>query len=178
MNKPIYAQIVLESKETINLELFYDKAPLTVDNFVKLANKGYYKRTIFHRVIKDFMIQTGGYTIDDNTLNELPKIETIYGEFGENGWNKNDIKHELGVISMARTQDMNSATSQFFLCSTNCQFLAYKYAAFGRTTDTKSNEIIVKISNVETYAPHYAFQNFPIENVMIENIYISNEKFK
>lgn len=69
MNKPIYAQIVLESKETINLELFYDQAPLTVDHFVKLVKKGYYKRTIFHRVIQDFMIQTGGYTIDNHTLN-------------------------------------------------------------------------------------------------------------
>ena len=79
---------------------------------------------------------------------------------------------------MARTQDMNSATSQFFLCSTTCEWLDHKYAAFGKTTDTKSNEIIVKISNVETYAPHYAFQNFPVESVMIENIYISSEKFK
>lgn len=79
---------------------------------------------------------------------------------------------------MARTQDMNSATSQFFLCSATCEWLDHKYAAFGKTTDTKSNEIIVKISNVETYAPHYAFQNFPVESVMIENIYISSEKFK
>ena len=169
MNKPIYAQIVLESKETINLELFYDQAPLTVDHFVKLVKKGYYKRTIFHRVIQDFMIQTGGYTIDNHTLNELPETEPIYGEFSENGWDKNNILHELGVISMARTQDMNSATSQFFLCSTTCEWL---------DTDTKSNEIIVKISNVETYVPHYAFQNFPVESVMIENIYISSEKFK
>lgn len=114
MNKPIYAQIVLESKEIINLELFYDQAPLTVDHFVKLVKKGYYKRTIFHRVIQDFMIQTGGYTIDNHTLNELPETEPIYGEFSENGWDKNNILHELGVISMARTQDMNSATSQFF----------------------------------------------------------------
>ena len=178
MNKPIYAQIVLESKETINLELFYDQAPLTVDHFVKLVKKGYYKRTIFHRVIQDFMIQTGGYTIDNHILNELPETEPIYGEFSENGWDKNNILHELGVISMARTQDMNSATSQFFLCSTTCECLDHKYAAFGKTTDTKSNEIIVKISNVETYAPHYAFQNFPVESVMIENIYISSEKFK
>ncbi len=178
MDKPIYAQIVLENKESINLELFHDKAPLTVENFVKLASEGYYQNTIFHRIIKDFMIQTGGYKITNNILEELPQTEAIYGEFKANGWDKNDITHEVGVISMARTNVMNSATSQFFLCSAKCDYLDGQYAAFGKVTDSKSIDVILEISKVQTYTPHYAFQNFPVEPIAIKNIFISNEKFK
>lgn len=178
MNKPIYAQIVLTSKEKINLELYHDLAPITVENFVKLANEGYYKGTIFHRVIENFMIQTGGYKIVDNNLEELPDTNAIKGEFSANGYTNNTLKHELGVISMARTNVMDSATSQFFICSATSSHLDGNYAAFGKTTDEASNQVVLKISRVQTYAPHYAFSDFPCDIIEIENIYISNEKFK
>lgn len=173
-----YVQIVLTTNEKINLELYEDIAPKSVENFVKLAKKGYYNGTIFHRVIKDFMIQTGGYYVnDEGTLYELDETEAIYGEFASNGFEQKGLKHELGVISMARTSDPNSATSQFFLCSATCTWLDGEYAAFGKTTDEASNDVILRISNVETYAPHYAFQNFPIDLIVVKEIKISNNKF-
>lgn len=177
MDKPIYAQIVLTTGEKINLELYHDIAPKTVENFVKLASDGYYKGTIFHRVIENFMIQTGGYTVIDNSLEELPETDTIFGEFSDNG-HENNLKHELGVISMARTNIMDSATSQFFICSATAEHLDGSYAAFGKTTDEASNEVVLKISKVETYVMHYAFQNFPCDIIEIENIYVSNKIFK
>ena len=99
----------------IVIDLFKDKAPITVDNFINLVKRKYFDGVIFHRVIKDFMIQTGGYYIEDNALKEKEPLKPIKGEFKSNGV-LNDIKHELGVISMARTNVKDSATSQFFLC--------------------------------------------------------------
>ena len=178
MNKEIYAQIVLTTGEKINLQLFHEYAPETVENFVKLATDNYYKGTIFHRIIDNFMIQTGGYKIEDNSLLELPEINTIKGEFASNGFDTNTLKHELGVISMARTSIKDSATSQFFICSATVPHLDGEYAAFGKTTDEESNKVVLKLSGVETYAMHYMFQNFPCDIIEIENIYISNEMFK
>lgn len=178
MEKEIYAQIVLTSGEKINLQLFHECAPETVENFVKLVQNDYYKGTIFHRVIEGFMIQTGGYKIEDNSLLELPETKPIKGEFASNGFEQNDIKHELGVISMARTNDKNSATSQFFICSATASHLDGEYAAFGKTTDEESRKVVLKISRVETYAMHYMFQDFPCDIIEIENIYVSNEMYK
>ena len=178
MKKEVYAQIVLTTGEKINLQLFHEYAPETVENFVKLASEGYYKGTIFHRIIDNFMIQTGGYKIEDNSLLELPEIEPIKGEFTSNGFEQNTLKHELGVISMARTNVKDSATSQFFICSATTPHLDGDYAAFGKTTDEMSNKVVLKLSSVETYAMHYMFQNFPCDIIEIENIYVSNEIFK
>ncbi len=178
MDKPIYAQIVLTTGEKINLELYHDIAPISVENFVKLATDGYYHGTIFHRVIENFMIQTGGYKVEDGVLEEMPETKPIKGEFSSNGYEKNTLKHELGVISMARTSVKDSATSQFFICSATSPHLDGEYAAFGKTTDKESNDVVLKISRVETYAPHYAFTDFPCDIIEINNIYISNEIFK
>lgn len=178
MNKEVYAQIVLTTGEKINLQLFPEYAPETVENFVKLASENYYKGTIFHRIIEDFMIQTGGYKIEENSLLELPETKTIKGEFASNGFEQNTLKHELGVISMARTNDKDSATSQFFVCSATTPHLDGEYAAFGKTTDEQSNKIVLKLSRVETYAMHYMFQNFPCDIIEIENIYVSNKIYE
>ena len=176
MKKNIYAQICLTTGEKINLELFYDVAPTSVENFVKLAENGFYKNVVFHRIIEDFMIQTGGYTLIDDELGLVKETPTIKGEFSSNGWN-NELKHELGVISMARTSEPNSASSQFFICSANCSWLDGEYAAFGKTTDEASNEVVLRISRIPTYQVHYTLQNFPTDPIIIENIYVSNEKF-
>lgn len=177
MEKNIYAQICLTTGEKINLELFYDIAPVSVENFIKLAQSDYYKNVVFHRVIENFMIQTGGYTLIDDELALTKEVDSITGEFSSNGWT-NNLKHELGVISMARTSEPNSSSSQFFLCSADCSWLDGEYAAFGKTTDATSNEVILRISKIPTYAVHYTLQNFPTDPVIIENIYISNEIFK
>lgn len=177
MNDKFFAQIEFSNKKKINLELFYDKAPKSVDNFVNLANSGYYEGTVFHRIIDNFMIQTGGYYIEGNNLMEKEKINSIYGEFTNNGWTKNDLKHELGVISMARTSIPNSATSQFFLCSNDCSWLDGDYAAFGRTTDDESNQVILEISKMPTCNIGGPFTDFPYEPISIVKVRIQNEKF-
>lgn len=172
----MFAQIKLNDGRKINLELYKDVAPISVENFVNLANNGYYKGTIFHRIIEDFMIQGGGYKVEDNTLFEAPELTPIKGEFKSNGV-ENNLKHELGVISMARTNIKDSATSQFFICSATTPWLDGEYAAFGKTTDEKSNDIVVEISKRPKGMLSPAFQDFPYELIWIEEVLISDEKF-
>lgn len=127
----IDAVITLTNGETISLELYPDVAPKTVANFVKNVQEGYYTGTIFHRAIEGFMVQGGGY---DAQLKLKGKTETVEGEFSDNGFD-NELKHTRGVISMARTNDMNSATTQFFIVQEDSPHLDGEYAAFGRVTD-------------------------------------------
>ena len=114
----------------ILIELYADKAPATVENFLKYVNEGFYANTIFHRVIKGFMIQGG----DPEGTGRGGSDETIKGEFSENGV-KNDISHERGVISMARSSDPDSASSQFFIVQSDSTYLDGQYAAFGHVTE-------------------------------------------
>ncbi len=114
----------------ITLELDGDSAPLTVANFVKLAKDGFYDGLTFHRIMDGFMMQGG----DPNGNGTGGSDETIPGEFSANGCD-NPISHTRGTISMARAQDPNSASSQFFICQADSTFLDGSYAAFGRVTD-------------------------------------------
>lgn len=114
----------------ITLELDGDSAPLTVANFVKLAKDGFYDGLTFHRIMDGFMMQGG----DPNGNGTGGSDETIPGEFSANGCD-NPISHTRGTISMARAQDPNSASSQFFICHADSTFLDGSYAAFGRVTD-------------------------------------------
>lgn len=115
----------------IYLELDADTAPITVDNFVKLANSGFYNGLTFHRIVKDFIIQ-GGDPEADGTGGSEDKIK---GEFSQNGVN-NNISHTRGTISMARRpDDPNSASSQFFIVQKDATYLDGGYAAFGRVTE-------------------------------------------
>ena len=114
----------------ITLELDGDSAPLTVANFVKLAKDGFYDGLTFHRIMDGFMMQGG----DPNGNGTGGSDETIPGEFSANGYD-NPISHTRGTISMARAQDPNSASSQFFICQADSTFLDGNYAAFGRVTD-------------------------------------------
>ena len=111
-------------------ELYEDIAPKTVANFEKLANEGFYDGLIFHRVIPGFMIQ-GGCPKGNGTGGPGYTIE---GEFTSNGF-QNDLKHERGVLSMARAMDPNSAGSQFFIMTTTSPHLDGQYASFGRVTE-------------------------------------------
>ena len=114
----------------ITLELDGDSAPLTVANFVKLAKDGFYDGLTFHRIMDGFMMQGG----DPNGNGTGGSDETIPGEFSANGYD-NPISHTRGAISMARTSDPDSASSQFFICQADSTFLDGSYAAFGRVTD-------------------------------------------
>ena len=145
---------------TIEVELDPNVAPLTVENFVKLANQGFYKGLTFHRVIKGFMIQ-GGCPKGNGTGG--PGY-TIKGEFSANGVN-NPLKHTRGVISMARAMDPNSAGSQFFIMHQDAPHLDGQYAAFGKVT--KGIEVVDAIASVKTN-----YYDMPLEKVVINNIYI------
>ena len=114
----------------ITLELDGDSAPLTVANFVKLAKDGFYDGLTFHRIMDGFMMQGG----DPNGNGNGGSDETIPGEFSANGCD-NPISHTRGTISMARAQDPNSASSQFFICQADSTFLDGNYAAFGHVTE-------------------------------------------
>ena len=112
-------------------ELYPENAPNTVNNFISLANKGFYDGLIFHRVIPGFMIQ-GGWP-NGNGMGG-PGYE-INGEFSANGFRQNDLKHTLGVLSMARTMAPSSAGSQFFIMVAPAPHLDGQYAAFGQVTE-------------------------------------------
>ena len=125
-----YVKIEMENGDIMRGELYPEIAPKTVENFVKLVEDGFYDGLIFHRVIPGFMIQGG---CPDGTGMGGPG-HTIIGEFAMNGI-KNDLKHERGVLSMARAMDPNSAGSQFFIMVEDAPHLDGQYAAFGRITE-------------------------------------------
>ena len=139
-----YVQIEMEDGGKIVLELYPETAPITVANFVKLVKDGFYDGLIFHRVIEGFMIQGGDP--EGTGLGGSP--ETIFGEFSENGFD-NPLKHDRGVISMARkSMPLDSASSQFFIVHANSPFLDGKYAAFGRVVS--GMDVVDAIAAVDT----------------------------
>lgn len=140
--KPILT-IKMETGDIIKAELYPDKAPNTVNNFIYLANSGYYDGLIFHRVIKGFMIQGGD---PDGNGTGGPGY-AIKGEFTANGF-KNDLKHDRGVLSMARAMMPNSAGSQFFIMHQDSPHLDGQYAAFGKVIE--GIEVVDKIAEVKT----------------------------
>ena len=127
MTNPII-KINVKGLGSMTAELYPQKAPITVANFIKLAKNGFYEGLIFHRVIRGFMIQGGCYTEDMQDT----ACDSIRGEFRANGFPANDIKHTRGVLSMARTSMPNSASSQFFVMHKDSPHLDGQYAAFGR----------------------------------------------
>lgn len=150
----------------INLKLNADVAPITVTNFVNLVNEGFYNNLTFHRIIKDFMIQ-GGDPLHNGTGGSKNKIK---GEFKDNGVN-NNISHKKGVISMARSSDYDSASSQFFIVTKDSTFLDGKYAAFGVVTS--GLDVVLKISDVKAIDDNgtVEYKNQPV----IEYIKVVND---
>ncbi len=144
---PVHIKIILTNNKEIEADLYPHIAPKSVDNFVKLIGENFFDGLIFHRVIEGFMIQGGGYneTFYDGNFNSI-ETDTIPGEFNSNGF-KNDLKHTKGVLSMARTQDPNSASSQFFIMHETSPHLDGEYAAFGEVT--KGIEVVDEIAACE-----------------------------
>ena len=130
MSNIIKGKIEMERGGIMAFELYPDVAPKSVENFVKLAESGFYNGLTFHRIVPGFVIQ-GGDPLGNGTGGPG---WTIPGEFAANGF-KNDLKHERGVLSWARTQAPNSAGSQFFIMVDAAPYLDGQYAAFGRLTD-------------------------------------------
>ncbi|MBQ7266567.1 MAG: peptidylprolyl isomerase [Firmicutes bacterium] len=150
--------IKMTNGDIIKAELYPDKAPNTVNNFISLINKGFYNGLIFHRVIKGFMIQGG---CPDGRGTGGPGYG-IKGEFSHNGFS-NDIKHVKGVLSMARAMNPNSAGSQFFIMHETSPHLDGEYAAFGKVTEGIEN--VDKIASVAT-----DYNDRPLEEQKIESI--------
>ena len=138
-----FVKIEMQSGDSIIVELNPSVAPVTVENFKNLVSQGFYNGLIFHRVISGFMIQGG----DPQGTGMGGSKQTIKGEFKVNGVN-NPLSHERGVISMARSQFYNSASSQFFICHADAKFLDGQYAAFGRGVE--GIETVDKIAAVAT----------------------------
>lgn len=149
---------------TMTLSFFGDKAPGTIKNFVKLADKGFYDNLAFHRIIKDFMIQ-GGCPKGDGTGDAGYKLKAEF----------NDTPHVKGVISMARAQDPNSAGCQFFICHGDARFLDKQYTAFGRIDpkDAGSIAVLDKIANVKVAKSLFGGEaSKPVEKQSITKIRI------
>lgn len=136
--------IEMENGKKIVIELYPEKAPNTVNNFIDLVQSGFYDGLTFHRVIEGFMIQGG----DPAGVGTGGPGYTIKGEFTLNGFNKNDIKHVRGVISMARANHPDSAGSQFFIMHQNAAYLDGQYAAFGKVIS--GMETVDEIAKVKT----------------------------
>lgn len=150
--------IEMEKGGVMTGELYENIAPATVENFEKLANEGFYDGLIFHRVIPGFMIQGG---CPDGTGMGGPGY-SIKGEFTMNG-HQNNLKHERGVLSMARTMDPNSAGSQFFIMTTTSPHLDGQYASFGRVTEG------MYVADAIVNAPRDVFDK-PMEDQVIKTI--------
>ena len=156
--------ITMENGEEIHLELYPDVAPITVANFVDLANSGYYDGLIFHRVINGFMIQGG----DPNGDGTGGPGFTIKGEFSANGV-KNDLSHTRGVISMARKgTGNNTAGSQFFIVQTDSPHLDGQYAAFGRVIDEESMKVVDEIAATSTDANDKPLSKWRIKSITVD----------
>jgi peptidyl-prolyl cis-trans isomerase B (cyclophilin B) len=155
--------IIQTSEGAMVVEFWPDVAPKTVENFKKLAQEGFYDGTCFHRVIRDFMIQGG------DPLTKDPSQEGRWGTGGPGYHIKaefNDRHHDRGVLSMARSQDPDSAGSQFFICHGNPRFLDRQYTAFGRLI--KGDDVLEKIATTPTHPP-----DRPVKRVVIESVKVS-----
>lgn len=158
----------------ITIELFADKAPLSAQNFLQYVKDGHYNGTIFHRVIPNFMIQGGGFTLDFQQKNTRGPIRNEAG---------NGLKNTPGTVAMARTSDPHSATAQFFINTADNEFLNFTaptqqghgYAVFGRVI--KGMEIVGKISGVAT-GSHPPHSNVPVQPVVIERATIVGNQTK
>ena len=155
--------IKIKNDGVIKVQLDAAAAPITVKNFEDLVKKGFYDGLIFHRVIEGFMIQGG----DPNGVGTGGSGKNIVGEFASNGF-KNPIKHERGVISMARAMNPNSASSQFFIMHEDAFYLDGQYAAFGKVTE--GMDIVDRIATVPTDR-----MDKPLEDVVMEKVWMDEE---
>ena len=157
-------KIVVKNYGTMVAELYPEMAPLTVANFLKLANEKFFDGLIFHRVIAGFMLQGGGYR-EDMSDTDAPAIR---GEFRANGFAQNTLKHTRGVLSMARTMIPDSASSQIFIMHEDSPHLDGQYAGFGKVIE--GEEVIDAIANVRTTTKMMYYQDWPVDDVVIESM--------
>ena len=162
--------IELADGKKINAEVYPDLAPITVENFIKLVEAKFYDGLIFHRVIPGFMIQGGGF---DASLTQK-ETESIKGEFASNGV-ENPLPHTKGVLSMARTNEPDSASSQFFIMHEEASHLDGEYAAFGKVTDDESLAVVDEIANAKTTTvSSKQMSDVPVKTIEIKTITLND----
>ncbi len=161
--------VVMEtSKGDVEIELYEDKAPISTQNFLKYVNSNFYEGTVFHRVIKDFMVQCGGFTADGKQKETSAPIKNE----ADNG-----LKNEKGTLAMARTAVVDSATSQFFINTNDNSFLDhggrdYGYAVFGKVV--KGYDIVESMNSAETSVKH-GMGDWPKEDIVINRMYVKGQ---
>ena len=167
MNSANEVAVIKTSEGEMIAEFWPDVAPNTVENFKKLARSGFYDGTAFHRIVKGFMIQGG------DPLTKDPAKESRYGT-GDPGYKIkaefNDRSHERGVLSMARSNDPDSAGSQFFICLANVSRLDHQYTTFGKLI--KGDDVLGKIGDVEVTMSGSGERSKPTKRVTVESINI------
>jgi peptidyl-prolyl cis-trans isomerase B (cyclophilin B) len=167
MNSTNEVAVIKTSEGEMVAELWPDVAPNTVENFKKLARSGFYDGTAFHRIVKGFMIQGG------DPLTKDPAKESRYGT-GDPGYKIkaefNDRSHERGVLSMARSNDPDSAGSQFFICLANVSRLDHQYTTFGKLI--KGDDVLGKIGDIEVTMSDSGERSKPTKRVTVESIKI------
>lgn len=156
-------EAVKQSGNTIVLTLHTDQAPITCQNFQELVESGFYDGLTFHRVVDDFMAQGG----DPQGTGMGGSDKTIKGEFKNNGVN-NELSHQRGVVSMARSQDPDSASSQFFICYGDCSFLDGDYAAFANVTE--GMEVVDDFTKVKRSANSMGEEAVPETPIVMEKV--------
>jgi cyclophilin family peptidyl-prolyl cis-trans isomerase len=162
-------EVEMENGDKFVIELYPEYAPLTVDNFVELAKGGFYDGLVFHRIVNNFMAQGGGYDASD----EKKEAKTIRGEFSNNGYSKNTLKHKKGVISMARIGGRNdSASSEFFIMLANKSGLDGDYAAFGEVI--QGMEVIENFQQIERTLGFDGAISKPVEPLVIKKMTVLN----
>ena len=163
------ATIVFEDYGEVEITLYPNQAPNTVKNFISLANSEFYDGIKVSRISTNFVIQMGS---PDGTLSGNPGY-SIKGEFAANGFTKNDIKHEEGVISMARGQNPDTAGCQFFIVTGNASHLDDYYAAFGKVT--KGIEIVREINKIDHDNSISAGGGVPLEDIIVTSIRVDTK---
>jgi len=158
-------QVEMEDGSTFVIELYPEYAPKTVENFLKLVNSGFYDGLTFHRIVDGFMAQGGGYDADGVEK----KADTITGEFANNGFTQNTLKHTTGVISMARIGGQNdSASSEFFIMLGDNSFLDGDYAAFGKVIE--GMDVVTNFQKVERTMNSMGEVATPVTPVVIKKM--------
>lgn len=169
MSNPIVT-FEMENGKTFKAELYPEKAPNTVNNFISLIKKDYYNGLIFHRVIAGFMIQGG----DPNGTGTGGPGYHIKGEFSSNGFKQNDIAHERGVLSMARAMAPDSAGSQFFVMHEDADYLNGQYAAFGKVIE--GMEVVDEIATIKTDWHDRPYEDQKMKSVTVDTFGVSYDE--
>ena len=167
-------KVEMENGDTFIIELYPEYAPETAKNFEKLVKEGFYDGLTFHRISEGFMAQGGGY-YPPGIDGAKKSSDSIKGEFSKNGFSKNTLKHTKGVISMARSDNFDSASSEFFIMYDTATHLDGNYAAFGKVIEgMETIEKFIQVEKIAGFAADLGQATIPVEPIIIKQMTIVN----